>query len=186
MPGLGNYLKGQLLLDSGLLLGSFFQRKVVLICQHDAEGAFGLVLNQGAGTTVGEVLMADLPESIKNAPLYIGGPVQPTALSYLVLGENIGDKEVLPDLRLGHSLDVLEESFLKDDFANRIRLFAGYSGWSPGQLEEEIAREAWIVHPASVELVLGKDSESLWQGVLRKKGWRYKILSQMPDDPSFN
>src|ERR1700680_4652391 len=66
------FLKGQLLLDSGQLRGSFFQRTVVLICQHDAEGAFGLVLNRSSGSTVGEMIVADLPDPLKGSPLYLG------------------------------------------------------------------------------------------------------------------
>ena len=83
MPEKKTFLKGQLLLDSGQLRGSFFPRTVVLICQHDAEGAFGLVLNRATGKTVGDKIVADLPESLKRCPLYVGGPVQPSALSFL-------------------------------------------------------------------------------------------------------
>jgi putative transcriptional regulator len=186
MPAARKYLKGQLLLDSGQLSGSFFQRKVVLVCQHDAEGAFGLVLNYLSGASVGDVLVADLPERIKAAPLHIGGPVQPTALSYLLQGENIGEAEVLPNLSLGHSLDALDNDEKTDALADRIKLFAGYSGWSAGQLEDEIERKAWIIHPASIELVFNKEPLGLWQIVLKKKGWKYKILSQMPEDLSYN
>src|SRR5216684_2840083 len=98
------YLKGQLLLDSGQLRGSFFQRTVVLICEHDAEGAFGLVLNRQTGKKIGDVLVADLPEQIKESSLYFGGPVQPNAMSYLHTDIFIPDANVLPNLELGHSL----------------------------------------------------------------------------------
>ena len=74
------YLKGQLLLDGGNLRGSFFHRTVVLICQHDSEGAFGLVLNRHSGKNVGEAVVADLPEQVQGLPLFIGGPVQPGAM----------------------------------------------------------------------------------------------------------
>src|SRR5256712_11374008 len=97
------FLKGQLLLDSGQLRGSFFQRTVVLICQHDAEGAFGLVLNRTTEKKVGEVLVANLPEPLKEAPLYLGGPVQPSAMSFLHSDSFIPDANVLPNLSLGHS-----------------------------------------------------------------------------------
>jgi putative transcriptional regulator len=66
MPQMQRFLKGQLLLDSGELRGSFFQRTVVLICQHDAEGAFGLVLNRPTGNNVGEMIVADLPKALKS------------------------------------------------------------------------------------------------------------------------
>ncbi|MGH7981486.1 MAG: YqgE/AlgH family protein, partial [Limisphaerales bacterium] len=77
------YLKGQLLLDSGQLIGSFFQRTVILVCQHDPEGAFGLVLNRATGSKVGDVIVADLPDALKDSQLFLGGPVQPGALSFL-------------------------------------------------------------------------------------------------------
>src|SRR5712692_5160066 len=103
------FLKGQLLLDSGQLRGSFFQRTVVIICQHDAEGAFGLVLNRATGTNAGDMIVADLPETLKTSPLFLGGPVQPSALSFLHTDAFIADANVLPNLSLGHSLDNLIE-----------------------------------------------------------------------------
>jgi putative transcriptional regulator len=180
------FLKGQLLLDSGQLSGSFFQRTVVLICQHDAEGAFGLVLNRATGNNVGDMIVADLPDTLKTNPLYLGGPVQPSALSFLHTDSFIPDANVLPNLSLGHSLDSLIE--LGESFSptRKVKMFAGYAGWSPGQLEEEMKRNAWLTHPASLELVFESDPTKLWQSILEKKGWKYKLLSQMPEDPSLN
>src|SRR3981081_4476713 len=109
MPDTNQFLKGQLLLDSGQLRGSFFQRTVVLICQHDAEGAFGLVLNRATGSKVGEMIVADLPDALKAFPLYLGGPVQPSALSFLHSDAFIPDANVIPNLTLGHSLDALRD-----------------------------------------------------------------------------
>ncbi len=180
------YLKGQLLLDSGKLRGSFFQRSVVLICQHDAEGAFGLVLNRATGSKVGEMIVADLPDSLKECPLYLGGPVQPTALSYLHSDSFVPDANVMPNVSLGHSLDSLMELGESFSTTRKMKLFAGYAGWSAGQLEEEMKREAWLAHPASLELVFDTDPASLWRIVLEQKGWRYKLLSQMPEDLSLN
>ena len=68
----------------------------------------------------------------------------------------------------------------------KLRLFAGYAGWSPGQLEDEMRRDAWLTHPASLELVFNTSPEELWPAILRLKGGRYKLLSQMPEDPSLN
>src|SRR5581483_3256651 len=146
----GKFLKGQLLLDSGQLGGSFFQRTVVLICQHDAEGAFGLVLNRSTGSNAGEMIVADLPDTLKSSPLYLGGPVQPSALSFLHTDAFIPDANVLPNLSLGHSLEALMELGQSFASARKIKMFAGYAGWSPGQLEDELKRKAWLVHPASL------------------------------------
>ena len=180
------YFKGQLLLDSGQLTGSFFARTVILICQHDAEGAFGLVLNRPTGTKVGDALVADLPETFKDLPLFLGGPVQPTALSYLHAQSFLPEANVMANLSLGHSLDELQdlgESFATD---KKVKLFAGYSGWSAGQLENEMKRKAWLTHPASLELVFSADMNGLWAKLMRQKGWKNQMLAGIPDDPSLN
>jgi putative transcriptional regulator len=186
MPETPTYLKGQLLLDSGQLHGSFFQRTVVLICQHDAEGAFGLVLNRATGSKVGEMVVADLPEKLKECPLYLGGPVQPTALSFLHTDSFIPDANVLPNLSLGHSLDALTEIGESFSSTRKVKMFAGYAGWSPGQLEDEMKRDAWLTHPATVSLVFETDSAGLWRIILEQKGWKYKLLAQTPEDLSNN
>jgi putative transcriptional regulator len=186
MSDTDNFLKGQLLLDGGQLLGSFFQRTVVLICQHDAEGAFGLVLNRATGSSVGDVVVANIPDPLKACPLYLGGPVQPGALSFLHTDSFIPDANVLPNLALGHSLDALVEIGESFSSTRKVRMFAGYAGWSPGQLESEMQRQAWLTHPASLDLVFDADPVTLWQTILKSKGWKYKLLSQMPEDPSRN
>jgi putative transcriptional regulator len=181
------FLRGRLLLDSGQLGGSFFQRTVVLVCQHNAEGAFGLVLNRALGKTVGEMIVADLPGPLKESPLYLGGPVQPGALSFLHTDTFIPDAEVMPNLALGHSLDDLLEVGESFSPTKKVRLFAGYAGWSPGQLENEMKRKSWLTFPASVELVFETPPDQLWQKILKDKGgWKNKLLAQMPDDLSLN
>ena len=179
-------LKGQLLLDGGKLKGSFFHRSVVLICQHDPEGAFGLVLNRSSGSKVEEMIVADLPAVIKEQTLYLGGPVQPSALSFLHTDAVLLDANVIPNLKLGHSLDSLME--IDDAFSTtqQVRVFAGYAGWSPGQLEDEMLREAWLTHPVSVDMVFLPNPTQLWQMVLRKKGWKYRLLADAPEDLSWN
>jgi putative transcriptional regulator len=107
-------------------------------------------------------------------------------LSFLLTDSFIPDANVLPNLSLGHSIDSLIE--LGESFSptRKIKMFAGYAGWSPGQLEEEMQREAWLTHPASVDLVFQDDPAELWKTILQGKGWRYKLLSQMPEDLSLN
>lgn len=181
------FLQGQLLLDSGQLGGSFFQRTVVLICKHDAEGAFGLVLNRALGKTAGELIVADLPAQIKDSPLFLGGPVQPGALSYLHTDSFIPEATVMPNLTLGHSLDDLLEIGESFSPTKKVRLFAGYAGWSPGQLESEMKRKSWLTFPASLELVFETPPDQLWQKVLQSKGgWKNKLLAQMPEDLANN
>jgi len=179
-------LKGKLLLDSGELRGSFFNRSVVLICQHDADGAFGLILNQPGPNKVGEMLVADLPDLIKDTNLYVGGPVQTTALSYLHSDVFLPDANVMPNLSLGHSLEELVDLGQSYASTQRIRLFAGYAGWGGGQLETELKRKAWLTHPASIDLVFRADPNNLWQEILRIKGWKYRLIANAPEDLSCN
>ena len=158
------FLKGKLLLDGGGLSGSFFHRSVVLVCEHNAEGAFGLVLNRSAGNKVGEVLVADLPDALRESPLFLGGPVQPTALSFLHSDNFIPDANVFPNLALGHSLDDLLEIGESFSPVKKVKLFAGYAGWSPGQLEN--GNEAQIV--ADVSRVAGTRLRDAARGTVAK------------------
>ena len=179
-------LKGQLLLDNGRLHGSFFHHSVLLICQHDKDGAFGLVLNRTTGSKVGDGLTANLPEQLKSQALFLGGPVQPQALSYLHSDDFLPDANVMPNLNLDHSLDDLVE--LGDSFSStqRIKVFAGYAGWSPGQLDDEMKRDTWLTHPATLDLVFDEKPEELWAKILKLKGWKYRLIAGQPGDLSAN
>jgi putative transcriptional regulator len=186
MAGTPKWLKGQLLLDGGRLRGSFFHRSVVLICEHNAEGAFGLVLNRESGSTVGELIEAQVPDTLTGHALFLGGPVQPNALSYLVSEPFMPDSNVIPNLRLGHSLEGLVEIGQSFSQEKMIRIFAGYAGWSPGQLEEEMRREAWLVQPATLEHVFYPEVDHLWRRLLIGMGWQYRLLASAPEDYSLN
>ncbi|MHB9007025.1 MAG: YqgE/AlgH family protein [Limisphaerales bacterium] len=186
MSSTSKFLQGQLLLDGGELRGSWFHRTVLLVCQHDENGAFGLVLNRSSGAKVAEAIVADLPNLLKELPLFVGGPVQPSALSFLHTDTFLPEGTVLPNLALGHSLDDLVE--LGDSFSptRMVRLFAGYAGWSAGQLESEMRRNAWLTHPASLELIFHPEPEHLWKLILGQKGWKQRLSAEGPDDPSAN
>jgi len=180
-------LKGQLLLDNGRLEGSFFHRTVLLICEHNAEGAFGLILNRPTGRNIGEAITANLTDQLKAQELFLGGPVQPQALSFLHADVFLPDANVLPNLSLDHSLDNLVE--LSDSFSatQKIKVFAGYAGWSPGQLDDEMKRDTWLTHPASLDMVFREPSAGdLWAMILKEKGWKYRLISQRPEDLSQN
>ena len=179
-------LKGQLLLDSGKLQGSFFHRSVILVCQHDDEGAFGLVLNRGTGNNVGEAVVAKLADSLKKLPLFLGGPVQPQALSFLHSDSFLPDANVMLNLNLDHSIDSLLEVGESYSPSRQLKIFAGYAGWSPGQLDDEMKRDTWLTHPASLDLVFHAQAEGLWKMILTEKGWKYRIMADAPDDLSWN
>lgn len=150
---------------------------MVLICQHDADGAFGLVLNRPSPARIADVLDLPLPATVRDLPLHRGGPVQPQLLSCLVQDPASTDG-ILPGLRLVHALE--EVAGLP------VKFFAGYAGWSPGQLDGELQADAWLTHPAKIEHVFGPRPEELWRAILRSKGPAYRLLAEAPDDVSRN
>jgi len=169
------------------LQGSYFQRTVVLICRHDAQGAFGLVLNRTSGGLAGDAVVANLSENVRNLPLFMGGPVQPQALSYLSSDSfEVGEGNIMAQLDLDHSLDKLIE--LGESFSpgRRIKVFAGYAGWDAGQLEREMARKDWLTYPASLDLVFFEQPDQLWQTILHRIGPKFKLLADSPEDLSWN
>jgi putative transcriptional regulator len=176
--------RGQLLIAGPGLLDHNFWRTVVLIVEHSEEGALGLVLNRPSETTVGEAVseleqLLDLGDS-----LYIGGPVQPSAL--IVLGEfEDADNAALIAF---DDIGVLA-SGAPDGSApglRRGRAFVGHSGWGPGQLDAELERGDWIVESARAEDAFTERPGVLWENVLTRKGGSYALVARMPPDPSVN
>ena len=179
-------LQGKLLLDGGKLQGSFFHRAVVFICQHDTEGAFGLILNRSADSKVGDAVVANLPEAVKEQVLFIGGPVQSAALSFLHSDIFVPHANVMANLNLGHSVETLMDLSESYSPTLKLRLFAGYSGWAAGQLEQEMARHDWLVHPATLDLIFRPDPAELWKEILRQKDVKLRWLADSPDNLSWN
>lgn len=177
-------LQGSLLVAGGGLFDPNFRRSVVLVAEHSEEGALGLVLNRPAPVAVEQAAppVAGLVEP--GATLFLGGPVQPEAAIVLV---EFDRPERAGQIILGSigfpPADVPPEALRG---IRRARVFSGYSGWGPGQLESELAESSWIVEPARPDDVFTGDPGQLWNAVLRRKGGQYRILALMPHDPSTN
>jgi putative transcriptional regulator len=180
-------LRGKLLLSAPQLFDPNFRRSVVLIAEHTDEGAMGLVLNRQAQTTVAEAV-PDLAWIAPTAeePIYAGGPV--AADSVIVLAE-FDDPELAAAIVIEDVGFIPAEGGDQSELAastRRTRVFAGHAGWGPGQLDDELAEESWIVEPAHVEDVFTADPVGLWGRVLRRKGREWRLVSTMPLDPSLN
>jgi len=178
-------LEGQLLVASPALEDPNFARTVVAIANHDAEGALGIVLNRPSATEVVEAV-PELVDVIDGDELvFVGGPVQAEAI--VVLAE-FSDPAEAAYLVVGGIGLVSDRTGLErlDEATERRRVFAGYAGWGPGQLEAELEREDWIVEPARPEDVFCEDPQTLWAQVLERKGGRFRLLARMPEDPSVN
>ena len=177
-------LRGQLLISNAGLFDPNFRRTVVLIGEHNDEGALGVVLNRPTELTVGEVVPPLAALVGEDERVFIGGPVQPQAAVLLGEFEDATRSDLLAFDSVGFVTGDVEAAAA--DVIRRGRVFAGYSGWGPGQLESEMEAGGWIVEPAVAEDVFTPYPDALWSMVLRRKGGDFALMATMPFDPSTN
>jgi putative transcriptional regulator len=180
----GESLRGRLLVASPALVDPNFARTVVLITEHNADGAMGVVLNRPSEVEVGDVA-PELGDIAGEEPVFVGGPVQPQALVVLAEFHDVSVAAWTVVADVGFVAAETEYSELSE-LVRRGRVYAGYSGWGSGQLEAELAEEAWIVEPPMPAELFAADPEALWQDVLARKGGQFALIARMPADPSLN
>jgi putative transcriptional regulator len=175
--------RGQLLIAGPALLDPNFFRTVVLVVEHSEDGAFGLVLNRPSETTAGEAV-AELEALLElDDPVFIGGPVQPSALIVLADFEDPDDAALLAFDDVGVLAGASADQAAG---IRRSRAFVGHSGWGPGQLESELERGDWFLETATGEDAFTDNPLKLWESVLTRKGGSYALVARMPPDPSVN
>lgn len=177
-------LKGRLLVSAGGLFDPNFRHTVVLVGDHDEEGAAGVVLNRPSPKAVAEALPPLAPLVAPGTPLYRGGPVRPTHPVLLAEFAHPELADLLVFERIGFLVGEVPDDL--EAVIQRVRVYAGYSGWGPGQLEREMTEDSWIVAPARADDVFTDEPESLWRRVLQRLGPDYARLSEMPFDPRTN
>jgi putative transcriptional regulator len=177
-------LQGQLLIASPGLLDPNFKRTVILITEHNEEGAAGLVLNRPTDAEVSELVPVLEPLVDDGEHVWLGGPVQPNGV--LVLGEFADPDDAAVPLFGSLGFPSLDDPDEVVPLTTRRRIFAGYAGWGSGQLEDELAREDWILEEASNDDAFTEAPDELWADVLRRKGGIYELVARMPEDPSVN
>lgn len=170
-------LRGHLLIASPRLF-DYFRRTVILVVEHTPEGAFGVVLNRRADHQVAELVPELGPLVERDAPLWLGGPVAEDSI--VVLGE-FEEFRRAPG-RIGEGIGLVDPE--SDEELVRARVFVGHAGWGPGQLDEEVERDSWIVTGLAADDVFNGDD--LWSAVLRRIGGDMRLLATMPDDPTLN
>jgi putative transcriptional regulator len=177
--------RGQLLIAGPSLLDPNFWRTVVLVIEHSEEGALGLVLNRPSETSVADAV-PQLEELLDPAePLFVGGPVQPSAVIVLAEFEDPSDAALIAFGDVG----VLGTSSSPEELTVGVRTgraFVGHAGWGPGQLDGEVERGDWILEEATLEDAFSADPRQLWTEVLTRKGGSYALIARMPADPSMN
>lgn len=178
-------MKGKILIAEPFLGDKNFERSVVLLCEHTTEGSFGLVLNQ-----LTNLKLDDVMENIySDLSLYLGGPVEQNTLHFI---HRLGNQ-------IDGTVDIGNGIYWSGDFEqvktlinigkvseNDIRLFVGYSGWSSGQLANEMKQDSWILSEPDANLIFETPSKSFWREVLKRMGGQYKVLSNYPTDPRLN
>lgn len=178
--------KGSLLVSEPFLPDPNFERTVVLLCEHNEDGSFGFVLNK-----LSSVTLRDIIEGVETLEkeVFIGGPVQQDTLHFIHRSDRLeGGTEIVEGLQWGGDFEqlmsIIDTGEIKED---DFKFFVGYSGWSAGQLENELAANSWIVtRPASPDLMFDQPEEELWKMVLKRLGGRFDVYSNYPIDPRLN
>jgi putative transcriptional regulator len=178
-------LAGQLLLAAPSLRDPNFARTVLLIGVHNEEGAMGVVLNRPSTVTVREAVPQLEPAVDELELVYVGGPVQPRSVVCLAEFLEPSLAELLVLGRIGFPAPDAGVEQLAQATARR-RVFAGYAGWSDGQLDAEIEQGDWIAQAALPGDVFSEAPEQLWSTVLTRMGGSYALIARMPADPSVN
>ncbi|MBA3237521.1 MAG: YqgE/AlgH family protein [Parachlamydiaceae bacterium] len=179
--------KGTFLISTPDIEGGIFFRCVVLICEHNPNGSFGLVINK--------LLNLELPPEILNmntlvnphVTIHAGGPIQTNQMMLLHTSDTIASQtlKICENVYLGGDLPFLQEA-LSDREGPQLLLCFGYTGWGPGQLEREFLDGNWFVWPAKSNHVFTTPTDKLWATLLREMGGRYASMSMIPEDLSMN
>jgi putative transcriptional regulator len=179
-------LRGRLLVASPALIDPNFRRTVVLIAEHSEDsGALGIVLSRPTDTPVAEAAPVLEPLVEPGAVVHVGGPVDPDAVLVVAEFEDPGEAAVVVFDGVGFMSGESEPGEVAAA-TSRARIFVGYAGWSPGQLESELDEESWLVLDPVPSDVFSDGSEKLWSAVLERQGGALALLATMPPDPSLN
>jgi putative transcriptional regulator len=171
-------LKGSLLIAAPSLF-DYFRRSVVLLLEHSDEGAMGVVLNRSSETPVVDAVPALAELADEDDLVQLGGPVSPGSVVALGDFDDLSEAGAPVSDTLG-----LVDPDQSPASLRRLRVYAGYAGWGPGQLEGELEEQAWIVEPAMADDPF--DEGDVWSDVLQRKGGAYALLATMPAEPSLN
>jgi putative transcriptional regulator len=177
---------GVLLISDPFLKDPNFMRTVVLLCEHNQEGSFGLVLNRDFDHGLHELIngLEDYP-----IPVYYGGPVQMDTLHFLHQLPDLipGGHPVAENIYWGGDFDTVVELIKEQRLdMSRIRFYLGYSGWGSGQLAGELEEKSWLTVEATAELVFHNGPEAIWKEALKEMGGEYTQLINYPIDPQLN
>jgi len=181
------------IIESGILLVSDpflkdpnFLRSVILICEHEAEGSLGFVLNKQYTKNLNQLI-----EGVDGLhfPVFLGGPVQTDALHFLHTKPRLieGGLNIINGVYWGGNFEQALDLMKSKKITPRdIRFYLGYSGWSIGQLDAEVAEKSWLLHKAERQFIFHHNADTLWKDVVKDMGGEFKQLVNYPIDPQLN
>ncbi|ATC63037.1 hypothetical protein CMV30_03130 [Nibricoccus aquaticus] len=175
-------LAGALLLAHPSLKEDNFRRTVILLSAHDEKGAMGIVLNRPLGKRLGQLNAEFALSPLSAVPIFQGGPVDTDRL--LLCAWRFNPEGTGFQLMFG--IDPQKALELQSEDGMHLRAFLGYSGWSAGQLENELKQNTWIVSPLMADVLDLDQDDTLWRAILGNIGHEWKLLAGEPDDPSLN
>jgi putative transcriptional regulator len=162
-----------LLLSMPQLIDPNFARTVVLLCEHAAEGAFGLIVNRPSELAAAEAVSLEPPiEHPNDLPLLLGGPVEPQRGWILTASapEDVESRPLGAGLYLSASPVLLRRALTARPHPRRTQVLAGYAGWGPGQLDAELAESAWLIMPVELDLIFEIPAAAAWEMAIRRLG----------------
>ena len=178
--------KGLILISEPFNEDKYFQRSVVCLCEHNEKGSFGYVVNNLLDVKLSELIPAIKSDDFK---VGLGGPMSPNNVYYIhTLGDEIsGSVEVRKGLYTGGDFEQII-TLINTGLINnhQIQFFLGYSGWSSGQLVDEIEKSSWIVSKYEIMDIMEKNDNDFWKNILASKGGKYQLIANFPLDPSLN
>lgn len=179
--------KGTFLIATPDIETGIFFRAVVLVCEHNANGSFGLVINKNLDLELPEEIMNIHSLANPHVGIRAGGPVQTNQMMLLHTSEVAPNQtmQLCEGVYLGGDLQFLQDA-ITDEHGPEIYLCFGYAGWGAGQLEREFMDGNWLLHPATLNNIFHIPPEKIWQQLLREMGGRYATLSMIPEDLSLN
>jgi putative transcriptional regulator len=180
-------LRGRVLVAAPPLVDPNFDRTVVLMLEHGSEGALGLVLNRPGDTALVDAVPEWSALAADPAVVFAGGPVSPESVIALARSEVTDERDGW--IPVGNGLGTVDLGRPPDDVPvviEGVRVFVGYAGWAPEQLEEELERGAWFVVDFDLDDAFGTEPDQLWRRVLRRQPGRLAMFANCPADPSTN
>jgi putative transcriptional regulator len=179
--------KGTFMIATPDIEAGIFFRGVVLVCEHNPNGSFGLVINKSLDLELPEEILNVQNLANPNIGIRAGGPVQTNQMMLLHTANSIPGQtlQICDGVYLGGDLQFLQE-IITDPEGPAVHLCFGYAGWGAGQLEREFLDGGWYLYPASKHHIFETTPEKLWQALLREMGGKYATLSIIPEDLSWN